>query len=411
MFLSNERSNLASLIFQEVSRKPKLPSLVIANADGEKRRKIHKPIKREFLRLTVPDSSSPVPGHVYINAIATAVPDHDVHYAFTGWATEQVADPRQRTLFRRMADRAGIEHRWSVLTAAPGGGSPVAPGGFYGAGSPPTSVRMQVYADAAPALALDAIRGLEIGAVTHLVIASCTGFIAPGIDQVIAAELGLDAGVERTLVGFMGCYAAVAALRTAYHIVRSEPDARVLVVTVELSTLHLQFDTALEPLLAMLQFGDGAAAALVTSEPAGFAIHHPFAAALANTDELIRWTIGDTGFTMHLDGEVPARFATALGDEAVRARMFAGMEPEKVDCWAVHAGGRSILDAVERTLALPPSALAASRDVLRRYGNMSSSTLMFVLAELLHQPDHRNGIALAFGPGLAAEGFHIARAA
>jgi predicted naringenin-chalcone synthase len=209
----------------------------------------------------------------------------------------------------------------------------------------------------------------------------------------------------------MGCYAAVAALRTAYHIVRSEPGARVLVATVELSTLHLQYDTALEPLLAMLQFGDGAAAAIVTSEPRGFAIHHPFAAALAETGEMIRWTIGDTGFAMHLDGEVPARFATALGDETVRARVFAGIKPENVDCWAVHAGGRSILDAVERTLALPPSALAASRDILRRYGNMSSSTLMFVLAELLHQRKHRYGIALAFGPGLAAEGFHIARAA
>ena len=352
-----------------------------------------------------------MPQQVYINAIVTAVPDHDVHNAFIEWATRQVADAGQRKLFRRMAGRSGIEHRWSILPAAPSGGSPVAPGGFYGAASPSTSARMQVYADVAPALALDAIRQLDVGAVTHLVVASCTGFIAPGIDQLIAAELGLDPSVERTLVGFMGCYAAVAALRTAYHVVRSEPDARVLVVTVELSTLHLQYDTALEPLLAMLQFGDGAAAAIVSSEPRGFAIHHPFAAALAETGEMIRWTIGDTGFAMHLDGEVPARFATALGDEMVRARMFAGVQPEHIDCWAVHAGGRSILDAVERALALPPSALAASRDVLRRYGNMSSSTLMFVLAELLEEGVHRNGIALAFGPGLAAEGFHIARAA
>ncbi|HZF43371.1 MAG TPA: type III polyketide synthase, partial [Sphingomonadaceae bacterium] len=181
-----------------------------------------------------------MPQQVYINAIVTAVPDHDVHNAFIEWATRQVADAGQRKLFRRMAGRSGIEHRWSILPAAPSGGSPVAPGGFYGAASPSTSARMQVYADVAPALALDAIRQLDVGAVTHLVVASCTGFIAPGIDQLIAAELGLDPSVERTLVGFMGCYAAVAALRTAYHVVRSEPDARVLVVTVELSTLHLQ---------------------------------------------------------------------------------------------------------------------------------------------------------------------------
>src|SRR6202012_808980 len=98
--------------------------------------------------------------------------------------------------------------------------------------------------------------------VTHLVVASCTGFIAPGIDQIIARELGLDAGVERTVVGFMGCYAAVSALRLGYHLVRSEPRAKVLVVAVELCTLHLQPDTDIEPILAMLLFGDGAGAAL-----------------------------------------------------------------------------------------------------------------------------------------------------
>lgn len=351
-----------------------------------------------------------VPGAAFINELATAVPAHDVHAAFIDWAEARVAEPRERAVFRRMADRAGIEHRWSILPQGPGGASPVAPGGFYGGDSPPTSARMELYAEAAPALALAAIRKIDTAGVTHLVVASCTGFVAPGIDQLIATELGLGAGVERTLVGFMGCYAAVAALRSAYHIVRSQPAARVLVVTVELSTLHLQYETALEPLLAMLQFGDGAAAALVSAEPAGFAIHHPFAAALSGTGDLIRWTIGDTGFAMHLDGEVPARFAAALAEPAVRTRMFEGAPLEAIDCWAVHAGGRSILDAVERALGLAPPALQASRDVLGQFGNMSSSTLMFVLAELLGQPEHRNGIALAFGPGLAAEGFHIARA-
>ena len=272
---------------------------------------------------------------------------------------------------------------------------------------------MRIYAEAAPELALAAIRRLgeklDLDGVTHLVVASCTGFVAPGIDQIIAAELKLDPGVERTVVGFMGCYAAVSALRLAYHIVRSEPDARVLTVTVELSTLHLQEATALEPLLAMLQFGDGAAAALVTGERGGFALSGFFAANLEESDDLIRWTIGDTGFAMHLSGKVPARIARALGEPAVRDRILNGTAAEEVDCWAVHAGGRSILDAVEKALDLDAPSLAASRDVLARFGNMSSATLLFVLAELLDSPQHRRGIALAFGPGLAAEGFHFER--
>lgn len=339
------------------------------------------------------------------------MPAHDVHSAFIGWAEPRIEDRRTRALFRRMAERSGIEHRWSVLPPTAEGGSPVAPGGFYHPGLPGTGERMAVYAEAAPKLALVAIAALrekiELGGITHLIAASCTGFVAPGIDQIIAAEMGLPGEVERTLVGFMGCYAAVSSLRLAHHIIRSEPKARVLVVTVELSSLHLQDAQAIEPLLAMLQFGDGASAALVSADPAGFAIADPFAVTLADSAGLIRWTIGDQGFAMHLSGEVPGRIAEALRDENVRARMFGGISPAKIDSWAVHAGGRSVLDAVESGLDLPHDALAPSREVLARFGNMSSSTLPFVLASLLERGAAGHGIALAFGPGLAAEGFHF----
>jgi predicted naringenin-chalcone synthase len=315
-----------------------------------------------------------------------------------------------------MADRSGIRHRWSVLPPAPGGGPPIEPGGFYhGETLPSTGARMKVYAEAAPRLALAAVRRLEeqvsLEGITHLVVASCTGFVAPGVDQILARELGLSADVERTLVGFMGCYAAVSSLRLAHHIVRSRPDARVLVVTVELSTLHLQDAHALEPLLAMLQFGDGATASLVTADPDGFGMADPFAATLPDSAALIQWHVGDQGFAMTLSGEVPGRIAEALREEAFRERLLAGADVAEIDSWAVHAGGRSVLDAVEQGLALPQGALAESRDILARFGNMSSSTLPFVLAEQLARPERRRGIALAFGPGLAAEGFHFRRAA
>jgi alpha-pyrone synthase len=345
----------------------------------------------------------------FINAVAGAVPGQDVHEMFIDWAQEQVADPRLRKLFLRMAERSGIEHRWSVLPQAADGGRP----DFYRGATPRTSRRMAVYEEAAPELALEAIANLQslapLDGITHLVVASCTGFVAPGIDQIIARRLGLG-NVERTLVGFMGCYAAVSALRTAYHIVRSRPEARVLAVTVELCSLHLQETQELESLLAMLQFSDGAAAALVSAEPGGFEMSHLFSSELEESRDLIQWRIGDSGFEMILSGEVPGRIQSALKDEAVRSRLYNGWSPDEVDSWAVHAGGRSILDSVERGLELRQGALFASRDVLARFGNMSSSTLMFVLSELIERRDVHKGVARAFGPGLAAEGFHFERA-
>ncbi|WP_443027655.1 type III polyketide synthase [Sphingomonas sp. RIT328] len=349
-----------------------------------------------------------MPVVAYLNAIGTAVPPHDVHQHFIDWANTRVT-PEARGLFRRMTARAGISHRWSVLGGTDGG-SAIDPGGFYGAALPGTAARMRLYAAEAPALALAAIAALGDPVpegITHLVVASCTGFVAPGIDQIIARRLGLASSVERLLIGFMGCYAAVVALRSAGHIVRSQPAARVLVVTVELSSLHLQDDSEVAPLLAMLQFGDGAAAALVSATPAGIALGEPFAATLTESEELIRWTITDTGFAMHLDGAVPGRIGDALTDPAFVAAVTGGQAPDSL-FWAVHAGGRSILDAVQSGLALPKEALDPSRRVLADYGNMSSATLMFVLARLLAAPpDQPEGVALAFGPGLAAEGLAL----
>lgn len=206
----------------------------------------------------------------------------------------------------------------------------------------------------------------------------------------------------------MGCYAAVAALRVAHHLVRSEPAARVLVVTVELCSLHLQGTEEIEPLLAMLQFGDGAAAAIVSAEPRGLALERFFAATLPDSDDLIRWTIGDEGFIMHLGGAVPNRIGEALADPVTRAAI-AG--PGTRDAWAVHGGGRSVLDAVARGMALAPDMLADSRAVLAAYGNMSSATLMFVLTRKLAGAPIADGVAVAFGPGLAAEGFGFRSAA
>jgi predicted naringenin-chalcone synthase len=339
-----------------------------------------------------------------INAIAGAIPPTDVDADYRTWAERHLSDAREARLFGRMAERSGIDHRWSVL----GDEASLEPGRFYTRDAQPTTAeRMATYAREAPKLALEAIAALpELGTITHLVVSSCTGFVAPGIDQIIARKLGLPGDVERVVVGFMGCYAGVTALRTAGHIVRSNPAARVLVVAVELCSLHLQADAGLESTLAMAQFSDGAAAAIVSAEGLGLELGEGLSATLDESDSLITWTIGDTGFAMGLSGEVPARLAAALSEPELAEKVTNGQTADEIGAWAVHPGGKSILDAVERAFALPQEALAESREVLRSCGNMSSATILFVLERIMSRRPE-SGVALAFGPGLAMEGFRF----
>jgi predicted naringenin-chalcone synthase len=341
-----------------------------------------------------------------INAIATAVPVTECDGGYHAWAQRQLEGKREAALLERMLQRSGIGSRFTVLSEAD---TEEATGSFYGGETAPsTRERMAVYAREAPELALAAIGKLgELGEITHLVVASCTGFTAPGLDQVIARRLGLSPSLERVVIGFMGCYAGVTALRTAAHLVRSDPQARVLVVAVELCSLHLQPTDRLESLLAMAQFADGAGAALVTGSGRGLVLGPPLSQTLDDSHDLITWTIGDTGFAMELSGEVPGRLADALARPDVAQAITGGEPASAVEAWAVHPGGKSIVDAVERGLALPPDKLAASREVLQACGNMSSATVLFVLEKLMPQRP-ATGVALAFGPGLSMEGLRFA---
>ncbi|MEY2884014.1 MAG: hypothetical protein RL490_1738 [Pseudomonadota bacterium] len=357
----------------------------------------------------------------HINRIGTAVPPNDVHPAFVDFVSGMIDDRRNALIFKRMVSRAGIEHRFSYFEPRQNPDRFMADTeGFYVKGAfPSTGARMQRFEQSAPVLtgaALDAL-GLEgeRERITHLVVASCTGFVAPGVDQLIVKAAGLNPGVERTVVGFMGCYAAVNSLRLAHHFVRSDPAARVLVVNLELCTLHFQETPDLERLLSMLLFGDGCSAALVTADESGLALKDFRAATIADSGEAITWRIGDQGFDMHLSGEVPGRIQKALKYEAERndgEGLLRGTSTRDYDLWAVHAGGRTILDAVETGFDLAPDALGWSRGVLRDFGNMSSATLMFVLARIMGQVGTTvdraaRGFGVAFGPGLAAESFRF----
>jgi predicted naringenin-chalcone synthase len=331
-----------------------------------------------------------------------------MHAAFVEFGRDTLIDPHRRALFDRMASLADIEHRYAIFEPGPKPRDTILDaGGFYRRGAfPSTAARMALYEPHALDLAMRAVRALDADGITHLIVASCTGFSAPGLDFQIMRAAGLPDSTQRTIVGFMGCFAAVNALKLADQIVRADRQSRVLVVNLELCSLHLQEDFQDVPkMLSFLLFADGASAALVTAEATGIALGRFQAALLPRSDGLITWRIGDGGFEMHLSGQVPGRIRRWLPEHGP-----ALLPPDPPLLWAVHAGGRSILDAVQQGLGLEPDALRYSREVLRAYGNMSSATLMFVLARMVDDPDARGaGIGMAFGPGLTVETFGFAR--
>ena len=341
----------------------------------------------------------------FINRIATLTPPHDVHDVFLRFGQRMLEkDPRRLALFNRMADRSGITHRYSFLEPDRAGEA-VDTERFYPRGDfPDTAARMRKFEACAPELAVATAEKLLAGEdrsrITHVVVTSCTGFSAPGIDLAVVERCGLPTHVERTMVGFMGCYAAINALKLARHIVRSQPEARVLALNLELCTLHLHETDDLEEMLSFLLFADGCAAALVSADPKGVEIKSFRARLVPGTKELIRWHIRDQGFDMVLSGAVPGAIRAAL----IEARDDILGGANDIELWAVHPGGRSVLDAVEQAFGLPGDALNVSRSVLNDYGNMSSGTVMFVLDRIMRNGTAgQKGCAMSFGPGLVAE--------
>jgi predicted naringenin-chalcone synthase len=345
----------------------------------------------------------------FINRIATAAPDYDVHGAFIGFAQSMLPEGTVRNVFNRMVRMSGIEHRYSFFQPLD---SPDCAWrdseNMYGPGNfPSTARRMEAFEIFAPQLARRTLDRLKLTdeerqGITHVVVASCTGFYAPGLDFDVVTHLGLSPSVERTMIGFMGCYAAINALKSAHHIVRSEPEAKVLVVNLELCTLHMQETNELEQMLSFLLFADGCSACLISADAKGLAIDSFLAVCLPDSSHFITWRIRGTGFDLHLSGEVPVEIRRSLSSE--RSQITRGRDPLEIDMWAVHPGGRTILDAVEQGLGLPKPALAKSRDILARFGNMSSATVMFVLEQVLKEAQPgQTGCAMSFGPGVTAE--------
>ena len=253
----------------------------------------------------------------YLNEIATAVPDYDVHSKFVDTAPSLLSEERHRALFKRMALKAQIDHRYSFLNPHPDATGFDTTAGFYRSGAfPDTETRMRFYKRYAFTLAKRALDHLNFAehkdSITHLILTTCTGFYAPGIDLQVVEHYGLSPSVERTVVGFMGCYAGINALKLARHIVRSEPSSKVAILNLELCTIHLQETDDLEQVLSFLIFADGCSASLVSREPVGIELQSFTSTILPNSSDQITWHIGGRGFDMVLAGRVPSTICQGL---------------------------------------------------------------------------------------------------
>jgi predicted naringenin-chalcone synthase len=350
----------------------------------------------------------------------TRVPAHSISQeeAVEIHATLAEIDHERARTLRALYRRSGVKRRHSVLLES-SLGPLMERQSFYPPArddtdrGPATAMRMLRYESEAPALAGAAAcgalgsAGVRSEDVTHVVTVSCTGFAAPGIDTRVIESLGLPSTTQRTHVGFMGCHGALNGLKVADSLVRAQPEAIVIVCSVELCTLHFSYGWNPEMMVPNALFADGAAA--VVGRSAASARSDAWRVAsfatllIPGTSDDMSWRIGDHGFQMTLSVRVPDLVQENVGGWLRSWLAENNLELEDVASWAVHPGGPRILSAVEAAAGIGKERTAISRAVLAEYGNMSSATVLFTLDRLRSQNAPRPCVALALGPGLVAE--------
>jgi predicted naringenin-chalcone synthase len=334
-----------------------------------------------------------------------------------------------RNRIRAIYERSGIDTRYSCIADYD---RPLDEFEFYPPNwkldpQPSTGTRNTLYKETVVPLgcrvAQDAITSASINTsdITHVITVSCTGFFAPGLDIELCGRLGLSSHVERVHIGFMGCYAAFNALKTAHAFCQADSSAVVLIVCVELCTLHFQVSDTMEKAVINSLFSDGAAAAVLRSQSRkdakGKLVYRTGLCALDDDSrDHMTWEVGDIGFNMGLSRRVPEVISTMLPAYIEALLEKAGKEVHDVDFWAIHPGGRAVVEKAVEVLDLDPEDTFDSTEVLRLFGNMSSPTILFILARFLRRNKDRlqagshgvgNGLAMAFGPGLTIEGCFI----
>lgn len=350
--------------------------------------------------------------------LGVALPEHAISQVDATEYFRQfcVAGDREQQLAERIYSRSGVASRHCVLLESSTNGEPAQQSFYLPSDAeaplgPTTSERMALYRENAATLAqqaaLAALDDAHISTddITHLVTVSCSGFDAPGFDVALINELPMGAAVSRTHVGFMGCHGALNGLRVARSYA-TDPEATVLLVAVELCSLHYQYGWTPERIVANALFADGAAAAVVrsTDGDVGCQLVDNWSNVVPGSTDAMTWRIGDHGFVMTLSAELPE-----LIEQELVPRLGGWLQQHDlafgdVAHWIIHPGGPAILDACQAALDLPADAVELSRSVLERYGNMSSPTVLFAMDEQRRQgPLSSPSVMLGFGPGLTIE--------
>nr|WP_296068498.1 3-oxoacyl-[acyl-carrier-protein] synthase III C-terminal domain-containing protein [uncultured Actinoplanes sp.] len=342
-------------------------------------------------------------GNATITGLGIALPPTAVQdELWSGFFAEHYPSDR-RALARRIFQNSGVRTRQAVV-------SPL----LEDVSDWSTERRMRRYQAEAMPLGKEAISraltdaGVPADEIGLFAVCSCTGYATPGLDILLARDLGMSPSVQRLFVGHMGCYAALPGLGTAsdYVVARGRP---ALLLCAELTSLHMQpvgVRADLQQIVSHALFADAAAAVVLTpGDVPGYVISEVTAVTDATTADHMTWDVTDLGFRMGLSPRVPAVLSVhvrALVDDMLSRR---GLTIGDVDGWAVHPGGPKILDVVQEQLGLDDAALAASRDVLAAYGNCSSPTVLLAVDALRRRPSPpRRIVMLAFGPGLTLYG-------
>ena len=369
---------------------------------------------------------------VVISGIGTAVPAHHFEQQEAGEVAAQFcsATSEQAHMLNVLYRMSGVKTRGSVILDRANGPlterqtffPPLTAEFPHG---PTTEARLLRFADAAGPLAMTASRqalersGVSEKSITHLITVTCSGFVAPGFDFTLINELPLRPNVARTQIGFMGCHAALNALRVARAFVAADPRAIVLVCCVELCSLHYQYGWDPEQIVANSLFADGSAACIVQADsssstsPSGTSqqnratsltrIIDSGSMMLPDSADAMTWRVGDHGFRMTLSSRVPGLLTLHLRAWMTEWLATNGLTPEEIVTWAVHPGGPRILNAFAEAMSVKPEALNVSREIMQTHGNMSSPTVLFVLDRLRQQGSGGPCVAIGFGPGLVAE--------
>ncbi len=283
---------------------------------------------------------------------------------------------------------------------------------------PDLELRMKWYNRTASPLSIKAIEKcienkISKEEITHLITVSCTGMSAPGLDLQIVEEMGLPPTIFRTSINFMGCYAAIHALKLADVFCKNDKAAKILIVCTELCTLHFQRENTIDNIASSLLFGDGCAAALVTNDcngSAGLGIKNFYSEVAFKAKKDMSWELSSSGFLMTLSGYVPDLIEEDFGKLLSNALKNADINKKDISHWCIHPGGKRILTSIEKSINISAEELKESYNVLRSYGNMSSPTILFVLKEIMDSlkdniEKKSNIFGAAFGPGLTLETF------